>query len=1741
MKKITVILFFLSFTFPNIYSQQFGNEWIDYSKQYFKMPISDTGIHRLDYITIRDALFGIGVQVTSIPTSQFQIFGREKEVPLYIEDGGDGFLNSGDYIEFFAKTNDSWLDSLVYDSANFVPDPYYSLFNDTIRYYLTWDANNTTSRMQIETDINYSAYTSENYCWRKEFVKFSSNYTLGSQENGISSPKYEKGEGWMGPNHTKGGSYTENIITSNKYSLSYDARCSMSIVSTNSSTTNSSGYNHNTVFKYGSTTVLDTSYLDYQLINNDFTIPISQLGSSTTPIVHSISNIGQGTDYQNVSHITLLYPHNYDFAGKSSFIFGIPYNNLLSKYRLSITNLSVANPILYVINQTEVKRIPVVSNSSIWECLVPNSIIGDSSICYISDSSNFIPISSLSPVNETSYFDDYSQYNLNDAFLIVTHKKLITEARNYASYRSNFYDTLVLDVEQLYDQFGGGVYKNPISIKRFIKFAMATYPTWPSHLFLIGKSVRPAPEYTLGSRNEQLDYALNLVPSWGYPTSDNHITVGLDNSSRGMAIPTGRRSATNISQVSSYLNKVQEYEIEQEPNSIYDLQNKEWQKNIIHFGGGFDSTEQVYINTWLKYFEDKIEDTLFGGFVHNFIKDPFSSSLNNNDFQKTKDLLQDGVSLITFFGHASTGTGFSQNIDSPSNWNNQGKYPLIIGLGCYTGDVHGSDTTGYAEELLLPSSEGGIGFISTVKQGFIPFINNYTDFLYLMMGNLGYGNTIGQQMKMTVDTLDLYTLGIPWGAKYESNYNGMSLQGDPALKINSHQAPEIVLDANRIWHEPNIIDLSVDTFKLYIVATNIGRAFDDSVNVLIEREFPDGQDSIYIKYINGLSYRDTIVFNIPTNSTIGQGVNVFNIKIDLPISFIAEQQDELSNNQISKEIFISSNALIPVWPYEYAIIGDKIDTLKASTMNPFEALKLYHFEIDTTDEFNSPFHKFQLINSEGGVIEAYPNSWINSNTQSADSLVFIDSAVYFWRCAPDSSILDWQERSFQYITDKWGWGQAHFHQFKENEYQGINYDKPNRIFDFQSTLNTISCNNFIQHVCLSSEWSGTFWKNNGIIGDLGGYIYPSIMIAVIDPITLNHWKTPFLDNNTNPPTYLNINNCFGQFNGDPNICPGTTLMTRNNPHGYFIFNYHDSLQMDALSYMLDSVIPQGHYILAYSYIPNLYGSWPLYNDPLYAAWPNSLFTSFQNLGATGFINQSQVDDGFIFFCQKGDLNSVQEIHSNPIMPNTPNAQSQFLQFSTVLNGPIDNGIIKSTIIGPAHKWNSLFWQQHALESNSQDSSRIIIYGITQGNNEIILLDTLFSLNDSINNLDNFIDANNYSRIRLSVFTEDLINVTPAQKERWQVLFDPVAELALAPNKGYHSNLEQGNLQQGSEAEIAIAIENISKFDMDSLLVEYEVNDVNSSYLLSYPRQDSLLAGEILYDTVKFTTNSLNGNSNIWITANPRVNGNIQDQTEQYYFNNIMQKNFNIEGDIINPILDVTFDGVHILNNDIVSPTPHILITLDDENPYLLLNEDSDTSNFQIFINIPNTNSWDRIFFSNSLGEEILKYKLADGTDNVFTIEYDPIFTVDGIYKLKVQGRDKTGNFSGDNDYQINFEVITRSTLTNFYNYPNPFSTKTHFVFTLTGSVMPDNIQIQIMTITGKMIRNIFLDEIGSIKIGHNKTEYYWDGKDEYGDQLANGIYLYKITARINGENIEHRPTSGDFSFTKGFGKMYLLK
>ena len=205
-----------------------------------------------------------------------------------------------------------------------------------------------------------------------------------------------------------------------------------------------------------------------------------------------------------------------------------------------------------------------------------------------------------------------------------------------------------------------------------------------------------------------------------------------------------------------------------------------------------------------------------------------------------------------------------------------------------------------------------------------------------------------------------------------------------------------------------------------------------------------------------------------------------------------------------------------------------------------------------------------------------------------------------------------------------------------------------------------------------------------------------------------------------------------------------------------------------------------------------------------------------------------------------------------------------------------------------------------------------------------------------------------------------------------------------------------------------------------------------------------------------------------------------------------------------------------------------------------MDSDSDTSLFAVYLTDPN-GVMKKIPFMDAQGNVIMEWIPANSANKKFKIVYPAIFTMDGMYSLLVQGQDRSGNLSGDYEYKISFKVIHESTITEIMNYPNPFSTSTRFVFTLTGSEPPDEMLIQIMNINGRVVREITESELGPIRIGRNITAFAWDGKDNFGDQLANGVYLYRVIVRKGGQEIKHLESDADAYFHKGLGKMYILR
>jgi hypothetical protein len=83
-----------------------------------------------------------------------------------------------------------------------------------------------------------------------------------------------------------------------------------------------------------------------------------------------------------------------------------------------------------------------------------------------------------------------------------------------------------------------------------------------------------------------------------------------------------------------------------------------------------------------------------------------------------------------------------------------------------------------------------------------------------------------------------------------------------------------------------------------------------------------------------------------------------------------------------------------------------------------------------------------------------------------------------------------------------------------------------------------------------------------------------------------------------------------------------------------------------------------------------------------------------------------------------------------------------------------------------------------------------------------------------------------------------------------------------------------------------------------------------------------------------------------------------------------------------------------------------------------------------------------------------------------------------------------------------------------------------------------------LTVTGKIVREITKDELGPLHIGRNITDFRWDGTDQFGEKLANGIYLYRVVAGMNGQIMDKYTSEGEKTnrfFNNGYGKMYLMR
>jgi hypothetical protein len=139
MKRFLLLLF----VFVTVASeaQVYNNEWVDYSKTYYKFKIGANGLYRINQAELSS--IGLG----SIAAEHFQLWRNGQQVPIYTS-VQTGTMGGSDYIEFWGEMNDGKPDHVMYRLPDYQLCDKWSLQTDTAAYFLTVNPSGGNFRLQ---------------------------------------------------------------------------------------------------------------------------------------------------------------------------------------------------------------------------------------------------------------------------------------------------------------------------------------------------------------------------------------------------------------------------------------------------------------------------------------------------------------------------------------------------------------------------------------------------------------------------------------------------------------------------------------------------------------------------------------------------------------------------------------------------------------------------------------------------------------------------------------------------------------------------------------------------------------------------------------------------------------------------------------------------------------------------------------------------------------------------------------------------------------------------------------------------------------------------------------------------------------------------------------------------------------------------------------------------------------------------------------------------------------------------------------------------------------------------------------------------------------------------------------------------------------------------------------------------------------------------------------------------------
>lgn len=222
----------------------------------------------------------------------------------------------------------------------------------------------------------------------------------------------------------------------------------------------------------------------------------------------------------------------------------------------------------------------------------------------------------------------------------------------------------------------------------------------------------------------------------------------------------------------------------------------------------------------------------------------------------------------------------------------------------------------------------------------------------------------------------------------------------------------------------------------------------------------------------------------------------------------------------------------------------------------------------------------------------------------------------------------------------------------------------------------------------------------------------------------------------------------------------------------------------------------------------------------------------------------------------------------------------------------------------------------------------------------------------------------------------------------------------------------------------------------------------------------------------------------------------EDQTG--YSTDIMVGGINVSApaDTTSPVIKLYLNNENFVSGGITNSSPLLLALLNDQNG----------------INTASGIGHDMVAFldGNEVNPIILNDYYEAETDDYTNgkVRYQLRDLEPGLHTLTFRAWDVYNNAS---TAEIQFLVLDDADikLERVLNYPNPFTSYTEFWFHHNKPFEPLQVQIQVFTVSGKII---WTTNQTIVTDGFSR-EITWDGKDNFGDSIGKGVYVYKITVK----------------------------